>query len=516
MTCSTPRCGAATSTVSEPRNDLSDVVATDTEHEHHRRLDRVILRGSAWTAMGYGGGQLLTFAGVLVLVRLVEPGSFGLVALASPLLITLQFLQESGLGSALVHRRTEVERAAATVALFSPIASIVLYGVSFGLAPIYANIVHAPELTSVVRVLSLLLVVRGIGIVPNALLERDMRFRARAQVDLLGSAAQVVATIALAASGAEVWALVIGQILGESVRSAAYWIATEHRPNPRRASWTLFREMSRYGRFVTGSNMLNVVNTTADNVMVGRLLGPTLLGYYALAFRLASLPNSVIGYVVGRVMFSVYSSLQDDLASIRRVYLQNLQRIAIFALPVSIALVIAAKPIVYGLLGESWSPSVEPLRLLAIYGLVRSFAAPSGELFKGLGRPGLQLTFSVIYAVALIPSLILLVPPLGLRGAPLALMIAQLAASVPTFITGLRLLHVRPREFVAALGPPFAAAGVLAAALLVVVLSAPSESPTVSLGLSVVVGLLAFAAGVALFARPVITAMWVNARFRST
>jgi O-antigen/teichoic acid export membrane protein len=501
---------AAPPTAEEPAPDGG------TSDAGHGRLDRLILRGSLWTAVGYGVSQFLTFASVLVLVRLIEPRSFGLVALATPFLVALQLVQESGLGSALVHRRTEVERAAATVLVYSPLAATGLYLLTFAAAPFVASFVHEPALTEVLRVLGLVLVLRGLGIVPGALLERDMRFRARAKVDLVAVAAQVGCSIGLAVAGAEVWALVFGQLAGEAARSLSYWLLTTFRPNPRLAQWRLFREMASYGRFVAGTNVLNVVNTTADNVIVGRVLGPTMLGFYALAFRLSILPNSVIGYVVGKVMFSVYATLQSDLTAVRRVYLQNLQRIALFALPVSVGLTVAARPIVYALLGARWAPAIGPLRLLAVYGLVRSFVSPTGELFKGLGRPHLGLIFSTAYLVVLIPSLLLLVPPLGLHGAPLALLIAQAVASVPMFVTGLRLVRVGGRELFRALAPPAAAAGVLAVALVLVVVATRSAPPAVALVAAVVVGALALAGGLALFARATVTAMWTTARMPSS
>ncbi|HEY7421965.1 MAG TPA: oligosaccharide flippase family protein, partial [Gaiellaceae bacterium] len=98
---------------------------TPSEREESlRRLDTKILRGSVWTAVGYGGGQLLAFLSLLVVVRLVEPKAFGLVALAAPFLVILQYVQESGLASALVQRRgSDIDRAAATVLVFSPVMS---------------------------------------------------------------------------------------------------------------------------------------------------------------------------------------------------------------------------------------------------------------------------------------------------------------------------------------------------------------------------------------------------------
>jgi lipopolysaccharide exporter len=470
------------------------------------------LRGSAWTAAGYGSRQVLSFASVLVLARLVDPKAFGLIALATPFLLALQLLQESGLSAALVHRRTDVERAAGTLLVAAPVLGSALYAVVFLAAPSIAELFRAPALGDVLRVIGVMVVVRGLGTAPGALLERSMNFRARAQTDVAAAVSQVAVAIPLAAVGAGVWALAAGQVTAQAVETISYWWLTPLRPDPRLASWQVFRDMGRYGRFVGANNILNLFNNTIDNLVVGRLLGPTRLAYYALSYRLSMLPNSVIGYIVGRVMFSVYASLQDDVTAVKRIYLENLQRIAIFSLPVALALVLAADPIVPALLGERWSPAIGPLRLLGVYGLVKSFAAPSNEVFKGLGHPKYGLLFEVIFSLPVLPALLLLVPAIGINGAPLALLIGLCCSGIPAFIVCLRLLGVTAAELARTLSAPLAAAGCVTIALaLAVPLTAPLH-PLASLAVVAVVAVGAYVAGTALFARRIVVAMWSNAR----
>jgi lipopolysaccharide exporter len=482
------------------------------DESRHRELDKRILRGSLWTALGYGGRQVASFVGVLVLVRLVEPSAFGLIALASPFLFVLQYLQESGLSSALVHRREQIERAAATVLVFSPLTSLGLYAITFAAAPLASDILHAPRLTNVLRVLGLLLIIRSLGIAPAALLEREMGFRARAQADVAAAVTQLTTSVALAAAGAGVWSIVAGQLAGESAGTCLYWLKVPQRPNPRDASVKMLRELGRYGRFVGAGNILNVANNTADNMLIGRLLGTTSLGFYSVAFRLALLPNSVIGYVVGRVMFSVYSSLQHDRAAVKRVYLQNLQRIAIFALPVGLMLILAARPIVLTLLGEKWSPAIAPLRILAVFGLVKSFLAPSGEVFKGLGHPKYSLIFEAVFSVPVIAGLAVLVPAYGLIGAPLALLLGLLISALPEFVLCCRLQSIRPSDLASALGRPAAAAALVAIALFSSVELTRSAPPALSLAIAAAAGAVAYGVGTALFARTIVGPMWTNLR----
>jgi lipopolysaccharide exporter len=479
-----------------------------------RRLDTKILRSSGWVAIGLGGQQLLVFASMLVLVRLLEPQDFGLVALASPFLIALLYLQESGLGSALIYRRGDPTQAASTVLVYSPAIAIALYAAAFVAAPQVARLFEEPDLSAVLRVLALLLVVRSVAVVPSALLERDLRFATRAKVELGAAVAQFGVSIALALTGFGVWSLVIGQLVGAATSTTFYWFHTPVRPNPFQASVPTLRELIGYGRFVSAGNILNLANTTVDNLIIGRVLGVAELGYYSVAFRLANMPVTVISNIVGRVMFSVYSTLQGDIPSVRRAYVQNLQRVAILALPVSVALLIAARPIVLTLFGERWSPAIVPLQLLAVYGVIRSMFGPSGELFKGLGRPSLTVLFAALYAALVIPALLLLIRIMGLPGAPLALIVAQLGASLPAFLMSLRMVGLSLRELASALAAPAAPAACVAIALIMAVELTSAMAPAVSLIVVGAFGLAAYALGAVLFARGVIVPIWASLRAR--
>jgi lipopolysaccharide exporter len=493
--------------VSKGRIDELEHVVDSTE-----KLDSRILRGSAWVAVSYGGRNAISLLTTLALVRLLEPKAFGLVALAWTLLTVYDQVQNAGTSAALVYRREDVERTAASAQVFSLISSVVLYGVAVALAPVFAAAFHAPALTNVLRVLALLLVLRTIGLAPLAILERNIDFRRRAKCEVSGAFVQGATSLALAFAGWGVWSLVIGQLAGAAVQSAMGWIVVPWRPNLRLASFEVIRELVRYGRYVSATNVLNLANNTLDNIVVGRLLGAGTLGFYAVAFRLADFPNTVIAHIVGRVMFPVYSLLRTDVDRLRRAYIQNLQRIALFALPVSVIVFVAARPVVDGLLGSKWDPAIGPLRILALYGLVKSFTAPSGELFKGAGKPHLGLVFGLLQVAVVLPALVLLVPAGGITGAALAMFIAIGACGVARIVVSMRMVEASAGEVARSLGPSALCAGLLGLTLALLLPAADSLGPAAGLAVLVSAGGLVYVAATLTFARSIVAPMWGRLR----
>lgn len=482
-----------------PTDDDPEALAFD--HDLNRR----IVRGSAWIGLGFGVGNLLTFASMLVLVRLLDPTSFGIVAVGMTLVAVVTQIQGSGLGAALVHgRHDDLRTAAASAFVFAATASFALTGLVVAVAPLYTDLLRVPEATPYVQALAAVLAIRGLAVVPGALLERELDFRSRTKAELSGFVAQAVVAVSCALAGLGAWSLVAGQIAGTAAQAALVWALAPFWPRPRQASRQVLREMLRYGRYVSGANILTIVNGSVDNVVVARLLGAAPLGAYALAWRLAGLPNTIISLIVGRIMFSVYARLQHDVTAVRAAYVQNMQRTLLLALPVTVALGIGAEPIVLGLLGAKWEGVIDPLRIFALFGLIRLLVGPSGELFKGIGRPHLGFLAGVLNLCIAVPALLLLVPRFGTSGAAFALVLAIATVAAVVLPLTFRAIALHPVELARALARPAACAAIVAITLGVVVPLTDGLSPVASLSVIAAVGTGAFLAAAAALARPVL------------
>jgi O-antigen/teichoic acid export membrane protein len=469
-------------------------------------LSRRIVRGSAWVGLGYGLGQAVLFASMLVLVRLLDPKAFGIVAAGIVLLAVLTQIQESGVGAAVVQgRHRDPQTAAASAFVFATTAGLALTGVVILVAPLYTHLIRLPEATPYIQVLAAVLAFRGLAVVPGALLERELDFRSRTKAELCAFVTQAGVAVGCAVGGLGAWSLVAGQLAGSATQTGMLWIQTPFWPAPGMASRAMLRDMLRYGRFVSGANVLIFVNEGMDKVIVGRFLGAASLGSYSLAWRLAGLSTTFVGVIVGRVMFSVYARVQHDVAAVRVAYVQNLQRTLLLALPVAVALAVAAEPIVLGLLGPKWTGVIDPLRLLAVLAVTRLIVAPSGELFKGIGRPHLSFLGAALYFTVALPALLLLVPPYETSGAAFALVLAEAVVATVMLSLTFNAIALRPVELARASSRPVACAAVVALVLGMVVPLTSDMRPLASLALVAAAGAGAYLVSVAVFARSVLS-----------
>jgi PST family polysaccharide transporter len=478
----------------------------------HDELDTKIMRSSAWALLGFGGLNVASLLTTIVLARLLEPRDFGIVALALAVLAVAQIAQESGLGAALIVYRGDVRVAAASVSVFAPVVSIVLYGTAFAVAPLVAHLLDEPRLQDVVRVLALVLVLRGFSITPISLLQRQMKFRSITAIELAGGLTQSLTAIVLAAMGAGLWSLVAGQIGLGLAQAVLAWVLAPIRPSPLELQTATLRELMRFGRYVGIANFVNYAHASADSLVVGRMLGAGPLGYFSIAKRFATLPTVVIGNILGRGVYPALAQLQGDREGSRRVWLENVQRVALLSVPTTIGLVFVADPLVETMFGARWLSAAPVLQILALVGVVQIFSRTYGEVFQALRRPQLRVAAEVSHLVLLIPALVAGARFGGIEGVAAGILAVNLVVGLPFIGVVMRELGATVRDVTHAIGRPALGWGLMTLSLCAVYPLVKGLPPSLELLTTATCGAVVYGVAVAVFARKLVHDMWRSLR----
>ena len=328
----------------------------------------------------------------LILAKLLLPSDFGLVAIAVLAIDALQFLRELGFGSALIHRQEDVEEASHTAFWVILLSSLPLYAIAF-LAAEPLMLVFNKEVETVrqavpvLRALALTMVISSIGEVPIILLAKELNFRQRIIPQMWGAFAGGLLSISLALAGLGVWSMVSGYLFETAVAATVIWFISPWRPRWR-FNTRIAREMFGYGRNIAASRVLVFFITNIDDAFVSKMLGLEPLGQYGFAYDLSNLPATQITRLVGQVMFPAFSKVQHDLHALREIYLKSTRYVSLVAVPVAICIIAFAPEFIHGVYDEPWwAPTVLPIQLLGIYGLMRSIAANMGSVFQAGGKP---------------------------------------------------------------------------------------------------------------------------------
>ena len=357
-------------------------------------LRRSAARGFAWTISQALSGRLLSLIGFVVLARLLSPRDYGTVALAAVFAGILQLFAAAGLTQALVQRPTVEKRDLDSTFWYGLLIGVALGLLLFAASWPLAGAFDQPQLGPVLRVLSVSMVFVALGSTPQAVLMRELRFRANAHSMIAANLVATVAGIAFALLGFGVWSLVVQTILGIGVNAVVTLVLSGYRPSLY-ASWKRAWSFFDYSRHLAGTGFLHLISTRADDFLIGGVLGPIALGFYTIAFRILIIMNEVLGVTVRQVAYPVFSRLQEDIPRLTRAYTSAARMTALIALPAFLFLLVTAPEVIPLVFGDQWEKSVPVMQILCLAGPLLAIMQFNGSLLQSVGRARLVFWITV-------------------------------------------------------------------------------------------------------------------------
>lgn len=391
---------------------------------------RAVRGAIGWRASQQAGIQLIYFARLLILARLLAPEAFGLLAISMLALTVLLSLSDLGVVPALVqrtHARRDEQDAAWTIGLIRALGIVAVLVVA---APVIAALFGDPRATPIIRVLAMRAVLEALGSIGIVRLTRDFRFRELAMIHVPAALLDAGVAISLASSMG-VWALVAGTLVGTASATALSYVLAPHRP---RLVFNLAAAapLVRYGRWMLGTSVLGLAGSSAVQLVISRRLGVAELGLYFLATKIAFLPADAASTVLGSVGFPLYASLQDDERSTTATLRSMMTVLALVLFPVYVLMIVLA-PSLAEALGSRWAGTAPLIQIVGIAALGGVYADSALPLLLGLGRPHHAMAVSGIQTAVLLLALVPLTHVFGVVGAAAAWLPAYAAAQVGSY-----------------------------------------------------------------------------------
>jgi teichuronic acid exporter len=303
-------------------------------------MDRVLVRGVAWTAGAKWVSQLSSWTATIVVAKILGPANYGIVGMAAVVLALIAIVNEFGVTTAIVTFRTMPEE---DLQRLNSIALAIGFGcflLGAALAVPVSAYFRAPALVAVMLVESTGFILSGLQSVPIGRLQRDLAFRRLAVIEVVRSVVASVTALALAYYGAGYWALILCELVAISTHSSLLIIA-----RPTAFRWRDFGRVRKAvvfsGRTLVG-NLAWYSYSNSDFVVAGRMLGAAGLGIYGFAWQLTSLPVEKVTALVGRVTPAVLSANQDDRDRLRRYLHRITEGIALLTIPATAGIALVA------------------------------------------------------------------------------------------------------------------------------------------------------------------------------
>jgi O-antigen/teichoic acid export membrane protein len=346
------------------------------DNEQHFRTDHLL---SNLGSRAFSGGIVTTASQAtrlglymvltVLLARILTPRDFGLVAMALALTQVLHLFREAGLSTATVQQQTITHAQVSNLFWINVAVGLVCTLVGTALAPVMAWFYRDERLLGITILLSLTLLTGGAAVQHLALLNRQMRFKALALIDVASMLACLIVALVMAAGGCGYWSLVGSQLAAALTELVLAWAASGWRPQmPKVRSGT--RSMFNFGASITFATLLRRITSNADSFLLGRYFGADALGLYSRGMALIMRPLDQFLVPFDKVFVPVLSRLQDRPEQYRAKFLQIYNAMALVSFPIAGLFLGLAGPIVLVALGPRWAgvtPIFAALALASLY-----------------------------------------------------------------------------------------------------------------------------------------------------
>jgi teichuronic acid exporter len=465
-----------------------------------------------WSAGGRLATQVLSWVSTLVVIRLLHPEDYGLMAMATAATSLSVLLNEMGLTTVIVQRRDLTDEDLRALLGATVLMNMTMFAVFFLMAPLIAAYFHSPDVAPVLRVLALGFPIQSFGLIHAAILLREMDFKTRAMVEsgakLIGS----ITSLALASLGSGVWALVIGTLVAVTGRSAGFSLLSSKRYRP---SFRVSRALPllRFGGVILLQRLGTWSYQQVDMLIIGRLLPTEAVGVYAIARYLARLPIIKMGSMLNQIGLSAFARVQNDDSRVRHYVIQAIRMLGLVGFPVFFGISALAPEAVPVILGERWISAVEPIRILTLVVPLQMINTQVSEVLNARGHPGMLLGNTIILTCAIAPA-VLLGSWWGVLGVSCG-WAAGYGAAFPLITRRAQpFTGVGPSETARLLARPAIAGAIMYMAVEVSrhLLAGVQIPPLLSLVLLTAIGALVYLLMIVLFDRELLRDLWIFAR----
>lgn len=375
------------------------------DQQESRGLGRSASLGAA-TVMG---GQILRiviqFAGMIVMIRLLAPREFGLLAMVTVIIGLGEIFRDFGLSTAAIQAKSLTKHQRDNLFWSNSAIGFLLAVVVFFSSDLLAAFYDEPAVKRLAQWLALLFIINGISTQYRASLNRSLRFIALSGAELGGQILGLTAGIALALHGAGYWALVAQQLVQATVTlvlliSCAKWLPGWIRRN------APMRDLYSYAGHLVGTQLLGYASSNADTVVIGSTIGAGPLGIYNRAFQLLMAPLSQLNAPATRVALPVLARLQDDSVRYQAFIVRGQTILANLVLVVLFYSCSQALPIVSVVFGERWLEIVPIFQVLAIAGIFQALGYSNYWVYLSKGLSKQQFRISIIVRPILAAAII--------------------------------------------------------------------------------------------------------------
>jgi len=415
-------------------------------------------RGAMWMVAWRLAERSLGLVSTIVLVRLLVPADFGLVAMAMSVISILGLLSAFSFDTALIQNQQAERRHYDTAWTLGVVFGVFNALALVALAAPASRFYDEPRLEVVLYCLAATLLLGGVANIGTVAFRKDLQLSKEFQFQVGKKVIMVVTTIVLAVLFRSYWALVIAAVVSSALGTIISYVMHPYRPRLSLAAW---HDLFNFSKWLLITNLLNFLNSSSVNFILGKVSGARSLGLYNIAYEISNLPTTELVAPITRATFPGYAKISIEPAALRSMFLKVTGVIALITVPAGVGIAAAPDLIVALLLGQKWVDASPLIAVLAFCGVLYSLQSNSGAVLLALGKLRALTCILAIQAAILIPALLWSAREAGAMGAAVAMLATGIVLAPINLMQVFRAIELRYAEFVAVIWRPLVAAALM-------------------------------------------------------
>ncbi len=385
------------------------------------------------------GAQLVSFIVSIVIARVIDPDTYGIVALIVVFTAILQVFVDSGLGNALIQKKDADNLDFSTVFYTNIVFCTLLYFILFFCAPLISWFYENSELTPYVRVLGVTILISGVKNVQQAYVSRHMLFKKFFFSTLAGTIIAGIVGITMAYNGEGVWALVAQQLVNLSIDTLVLWITVKWRPSLS-FSFGRLKALFSFGWKLLISNLISTIYEELRQLLIGKKYSSADLAYYNQGNKMPDLVVRNVNASIDSVLLPAMSNEQDDKNRVKAMTRKSIKVSVYVMAPLMMGLAFLAEPVIRVLLTEKWLPCVFYLRIFCLTLMFFPIHTANLNAIKALGRSDVYLKLEIIKKIMGLTILFISIQ-ISVKAIAYSLLISELLSQIINTFPNKKLLN---------------------------------------------------------------------------
>lgn len=361
-----------------------------------------------WKVLEQFGAQIITLILTILLARILDPKSFGVISLTSIFISFSDIFVQGGLNTAILQKEKVDKLDYSTVTFLSLVLAVVMYAIIFIISPIIAGYYDTPELELVLKVLAIIIFFNAINALLYAAVLKNMKVKLSFISNIISGIISGSIGIALALNGAGVWALVVQKLVQQFVITIILSFSLRWKFSIKYSSErakTLFK----FSFKVLAGSMIAFISDNSYNAIIGKSYSTEQLGYCDKGDQLPK--STILNIVMALVGVSLptLSSYQSDLPKLKDMTRKIVRVSSFIIFPMAIGMIVTAQDVIILLFTEKWLKAVPILKLACVFYSTTPLLQICGQAIYAVGKSEIRFwseLFKMVLTLLLISLLV--------------------------------------------------------------------------------------------------------------